>query len=338
MISTLSSQPEVRRQDACLAKRILGREALDVLREVVHLAIDRRILMIGADGLLPVSPKMIHGIEFGRTRRKPDEFDVQRERQGLRLPGCVGGVLIQQQRHFPFAVAQVDLPEEFSEVFTTMALTGFHQAIPRLEIDGAENHALGVESRQGDARSLALERPSCPERRKQQQIGFVLSQDDVPGIKEPPLENPDMTPDPSFFSLGPDQDAGHTEDASIRNPGDEAPAEWCHRTSDSRCVAPKDPRSWGRSSWSLGIPIDRAPGRDTLARRIPVLQSTSKDARSRVDLRAPREWDLADTGRSSDRYSPDGSRACGRCARWASLSPLQEAPERVDTRGRLEFS
>lgn len=155
---------------------------------------DRRVLLVGADLILAITPQVVHGIEFRRALGQPDQFDPQPLGQMLRADSRVAWVLIQQQGDVPTPVMPMKVDQERLEVPGSLPFPGQKQASPGPEVQASEDNAAGVPAREWYLFWSPAQRPSGPKGRKEQQVGLVFGQQDAAG-----RQMPDTAADPPFF-------------------------------------------------------------------------------------------------------------------------------------------
>lgn len=82
---------------------LLIRQAPQIIKEAFHLLLDGRVLLVGTDHVLALTPQSIHRVQFRRPVRQPQQgHPLGRTQGGLRR---VAGVLIEQEGHVPTPVA-----------------------------------------------------------------------------------------------------------------------------------------------------------------------------------------------------------------------------------------
>ena len=174
------SEPEVFGGHAGLATRLLWRQRQNPGRGMAGQGIDGRGLSVGGDQSLEFTPELIHRAQFGRLPGQPHEPDAQpgRQRQGLR--GGVGARPVGEKPE-P-AGAAVPAPQRAQERLG-IGLTGVgadqHHPARASQIDRPKQHPLGVAAFDRHDRLGALERPGCPQRRKQPQQRPVEAQQPI---------------------------------------------------------------------------------------------------------------------------------------------------------------
>lgn len=156
--------------------------------------VDAGLLPIGADLILPVPPQVIHRVEMGRALRQPDQLHAE---AGGQPPGGsrdVTAILIEQDGHLPASIMVMDQVQERLEVFGPLVLSRQEQPMARAQIHRPEDHTAGIPATQEDLLGPSPQRPTRPQRREQQQIRFILGQQNASGAQAP-----DLTADPPFF-------------------------------------------------------------------------------------------------------------------------------------------
>src|SRR5512147_521576 len=94
VISQHRPQPELLGEDTCLMQCFPGREVGEKLNEPLDLIINRGVLPVGTDLVLPSPPEVVHRVELGRPLWQPDQSDIQPGGQPLGASGGVAAVLI----------------------------------------------------------------------------------------------------------------------------------------------------------------------------------------------------------------------------------------------------
>jgi hypothetical protein len=167
----------------------------EVLYEPLDLIINGGVLPVGTDLVLPIAPEVIHRVELGRPLRQPEQLDIEAGDQPLGCSRGVAAILIQQQGDMPTPIMMLDQPQEGLEVLSPLMLSDQEQPSACAEIHHPEDHAAGIPAAQEDLLGLSPQRPTGSQGRKQQQIGFILSQQNASGAQAP-----DLTADSAFFS------------------------------------------------------------------------------------------------------------------------------------------
>src|SRR4051794_13639643 len=94
---------------------------------------------------------------------------------------------IQQHRHLAATVLLADLPQDRVEVDRTGSATRHEDPVPGLDVDRPEDRTLRVIPLDRHLGRLPPEEPPRPQRRIQEQVGFVLEQLGAPGWQVPDL-------------------------------------------------------------------------------------------------------------------------------------------------------
>lgn len=171
---------------------LLIRQAAQEGQEEIHLGLDGRVLLVGADDVFGLPPQRVQRVQLRRTLRQPHQgHPLGRPRRG---PGRVGRVLVQQQRHVPAPVVRPRLPQEGLEVSAAPLRARHEQPCPRPQIQRPEDDPPGVLPAQPDAGGFAALGPGGAQRREEQQVGLVFGQHDVA-----PRQGPDLPADAPFF-------------------------------------------------------------------------------------------------------------------------------------------
>src|SRR5690349_422163 len=79
------TEPEIPRQDTGFALGFGWREHEHPQHRADCQDVDRRRLAVGRDHRLQRAPELIHRVQLRRLLRQPDEADIERGRQRLRL-------------------------------------------------------------------------------------------------------------------------------------------------------------------------------------------------------------------------------------------------------------
>lgn len=338
MKATLSPQPKTVGEDSCFRKRLPGREAQDVLHDAIDLFVNGRVLSVGADFFLGRSPEMIHRIEFRGSFGKPEEFDAQVVGQSLGARRRMTGIFVQKKSGPPAPIMPVNHPQELLEVRGALVLLLQEQSMTGIQIDRAEENPLCIEAGNGDGSLLSPKRPSGLEWRKQQNIGFVLGQDDLPGIQPLGSQELDAAPDAAFFSLGPDRGSAHIADVSRRSPGGGVLGAPSTRTRALRFLGSGSGLREKPSSSRIDsrVPADSTPALLEEGLRVP--GSTATGVRKEADPTALAHRRTLGTSPSSGRSKPGLLRAGGPGGSRVRRHRLREAQtfaEKPDHRGLL---
>jgi hypothetical protein len=124
-------------------------------------------------------------------------------------------VAIQQHRDMPTTIAPAHLPQKHLEVRRALVLPHQKYPVARRQVHASKYHSASIAATQQNARRLALGRPHCPQRRKQQQIRFILSQQDTT-----PWQARQEAENFVFFSLAPGPASIHNAGASRHSQDD----------------------------------------------------------------------------------------------------------------------
>lgn len=192
-------------------QRLLIRQAPQVMEEAFHLLLDGRILLIGANDVFALPPQGIYRVQLRRPLRQPQQHHpFGCPQRGLR---GVARILIQQQRHMPTPLRRAHLGEDRLEVIAAPLRARQQQPCPRPQVHRPKAHAPSVAAAQPDLGGVAALRPSGTQRRKEQQVRFVLGQHDAAA-----RQGPNVPADAAFFSRAPGQDPDRDAAACRRNP------------------------------------------------------------------------------------------------------------------------
>lgn len=142
-------------------------------------SVDARVLPVRGDVLLHVSPHMIHRVEMRRPRRQPEQGDTQLRRQTLRGLRRVAGVSIEKQGDVTPAIPAAHLAQERTEVRGPLVLAAEQHEVAGAKVHRAEEHAFGVAPSEPDLGLFATRCPPSTQGWEEQQVGFVLGQDDA---------------------------------------------------------------------------------------------------------------------------------------------------------------
>ena len=167
-----------------------------------------------------------------------------------------------------------------------LMLLGQKERVARPQVQAAEHGAPGILAADGDRRWLAPARPTRPQGRQQQQVGFVQGQEH--GARG---QGPDLAADPAFFSLVPGRASAHSGSASTRNRAPTTGAAGWPPTKGARvgwpptiaaATAPSNPcrRSPNPLAVDSAQPLSGPPG----------LGPNAGDAPDRVGGAASRRW------------------------------------------------
>ncbi len=141
--------------------------------------VDARVLPVRADVLLHVPPQMIHRVQVRGSRRQPEQGDAQRPRKALRGARRMARVSVQQQRDVAVAIAAAQLVQERAEVRCPLPLAAQQHEVTSTKVHRAEQHTTGIAAGQPDLGLCSTWRPAKAQRRKEQQVGFVLGEKDA---------------------------------------------------------------------------------------------------------------------------------------------------------------
>jgi hypothetical protein len=133
-----------------------------MIEETLHLFVNGRVLLVGADEVLALTPQGVHRVEFGAPVRQPQQVDVEALSQPRRSLGRVAGVFVQEQRHVPATVTAMDLAQERLEVSGPLMLARQEQSPARTQVQGPEYSPPRVTPTQENAFGLAFVRPARP--------------------------------------------------------------------------------------------------------------------------------------------------------------------------------
>ena len=183
---------------------------------------DGFMLVIGADGLLSESPKMIHRIEFGATMREPNESDVKPLCHMLGMGCRMRGVLIKQKSKGRVRIAGAKMSKECDEIRNAVTGALQKQAVSRANVDCVEEDALRVSSTDRYGYSCAAWSPLRSQGGKEENVSFVFSENGR--IRAQMAKN---TPDTLFFSLPGGLFPARSALASKRSPWRAVRVGWC---------------------------------------------------------------------------------------------------------------
>jgi hypothetical protein len=79
----------------------------------------------------------------------------------------------------PPSIDGVHLMQKHLEVLAPLSRPAQQEPITSAEIQGSEDHALGIEPSETDAYGLSPKGPSSSQRWKQEEIGFIFYQQDT---------------------------------------------------------------------------------------------------------------------------------------------------------------
>lgn len=236
-------EPKVFREESRLTERLLRRQTIQVTDETLHMFIDGRILEIGTDRLFGMTPQMVHRIQVRAALWQPNQFNVQLRGQLLGRLRCMAGVAVQKQDHRSPSIVPMYLAQKSLEVHPALINASHSKTMASANVDGSKENPTCIAPANEHRRWLAFKRPSCPQYRKEKQVGFIFGQHR--GMRWQGLDLKQNSP---FFSPGPGPLLTHTESASrhtsthvtvgewsLRRPSDQTPA--------SKCLAATGPSS-----------------------------------------------------------------------------------------------
>src|SRR6185312_3295914 len=240
-------KPEVRRAQACLAENFSSGKSLVIMDEVIHLRLNGVLLQIGANLLLAATPQALQRIEVRTALGQPQQ-EVQKFLELLR----------------PFArLLQTQQPAS-------------------AQVQRAEHGPAGVGPGNEHGCGLAATRPTCPQGREEQQVGFVLGQERGGGGQSPYLPQ-----NMAFFSLLPGRESTHNGSASRHTPTlSNAAATWRLKPTPAGDRRPGKLAAGAPSNCWHGNPGAAVPGSGPLPPSPSVPDSTGRDAP--VQVAAPR--------------------------------------------------
>lgn len=177
------SEPEAFGQHSGLAARLLRRQPQHPISSIGGQSLNGRGMPVGRDQPLELAPELIHRAQFGRLPGQPHEPDAQPVGQGLGLRGSVGAGPVGEKPE-P-AGAAIPAPQRAQERLS-VGLTGTgadqHHPASALQVDGPEQHPLGIAAGDRHEGLRALERPGGPQRRKQPQQRPVEAQQPIVSV------------------------------------------------------------------------------------------------------------------------------------------------------------
>ena len=116
--------------------------------------------------------------------------------QGLRTPGGVAGVSIQQQGQRPSAVAPMEELKKGLKVLGALMRLSQKQRVAGPQVQAAKDGVPSVSTADGNGRRVASQRPTRPQRRQERSLGFILYQEH--GSRR---QGPNLATQLAFFSL-----------------------------------------------------------------------------------------------------------------------------------------
>src|SRR5437764_1284297 len=108
------------------------------MEEVMNLFLDRPVLPVGTDSLLPMAPQVVQRVQLGTSVRQPYQPNSQEPGQTSRPLGRMTSILIQQERHVPSAIPLLDQSQEFLEILLTLLLPFQKQSRPVARVERPE--------------------------------------------------------------------------------------------------------------------------------------------------------------------------------------------------------
>src|SRR5262249_47233651 len=204
------------------------------------------------------------------------------------------------------------------------------QTATRPQVHRPEDDPTGVLARQPYHRRLASQRPSCPQGWKQQEIGFVLSQQHAPG-----LQSPDLLANTAFFSPPPGRGPGRSEAVSTRSPAGGVPAGSCRRKNKCPWRAGVPLATKARSSSRHNSLVRSASGSGVPGASCELLPSTRSVVRGYSRESGQRDHAAVCNPRSSSRPSAERRRGSERPASGIGLGQLPAWPKCDGTGGHL---
>src|SRR6266404_3336622 len=314
-------------------QRLPARQALKIVDESIYLIIHGGILFVPADSIFPLSPQGIHGVQFGAPLRQPQQIDLIRPGQRRGISGRVARILVQQQGNVPAPVAVMNQVQERFKVCRAAVLAGQEQAVAGTQIHGSEDHPPGVPATQTHCRGLSAQRPTRTQRREQQQVGLVFSQEDAAWPPCPDLA--DLPTNPPFFSPPRSRDPERSDTVSKRSPAGLIRGGGCPPTACGPCDAPLLLATAERSSSPRSSRVGPAPARRGSATTRASPPSIGWVART--GSRRAKHWDrgLGHRPRSSCTHSGASPPASEQSGQWTALDWLRGSRASADTRVRL---
>lgn len=212
------------------------------------------------------------------------------------------------------------------EIVLLLTPTQHHHTVSGAEIQRPENDAASIPARKQNAARLSAPAPVRPQRREQQQVGFVLRQYDAAR-----WQTADCPENSAFFSLVPGPLAKRTALAStyIRVAGGRGGS--CGPRISPLCILLRGRAATAHSSsWrSNRIRWDNAPA--PLAATGSILPSSGADVPSASRPAGNPDRPFLGTPRSSDEYSDDSSPAFERFPRLSSHDRAPVLPRFAET-------
>jgi hypothetical protein len=174
---------------------------------------DGGILQVGADDIFGLSPKLVHRVQFGCAVGQPQQVNSQIASE-LSRPGCrVAPMLIQQKSNLPTTVMLMNQLQKSLEIFLPLMLASKQQTPAGTQVHRAKHDSTGIPAREQNAARFSPSAPVGPQRGKQQQIGFVLGQQDAAG-----RQVPDFAANMTFFCRARDRASTHSAAVSTHTP------------------------------------------------------------------------------------------------------------------------
>src|SRR5581483_256279 len=205
-------KPELRGEQASLAEHFRGRKRRIVMHELIHLEFDGGLLPVGANCAFAETPQVIHRVEVRTAVGQPQELDVEILGQRLGLLVLVGGVFIQEQRHRLGAVVPADEIQKLLEFQPAVARPLHEQKMTAAQMQGAKEGSASVLAGDKHRGGLAPQSPTRAQRRKEQQVGFILRQE-----RGGRRQSPYLPQNPAFFSPPPGPGPVRSGSVSRRN-------------------------------------------------------------------------------------------------------------------------
>jgi hypothetical protein len=269
---------------------------------------------------------MIHGIEFGRTLRQPEQLHVELAGQPSGAGCGVAWVLVQQKSHMPSTVMLVDELQERLKILLLLMLTNQKQPLPGAKIHGPKDNSPSIPPRQQNAVRLSSPTPVGTQWRKQQQIGLVLGQKNAAR-----RQTADFSADLTFFSRALDREPRRSAPASIHIQVVAVRAGRCSWKIAGRSPSSADPAATGPSSSQRSTPVRRENDGGRLATIESILQSSEEGGLD--DRRPPRTRDqtICYKHESIDEHFADSHATFWRFPQWIALDRTPKLPTFADT-------
>lgn len=206
-------QPKILGLYAGKAEGNVRRETEHIDGESVNQLLEGMVLTIGADVLFSCTPQVINGVEVRAALGEPEQVNAQVRSGSERSDSRMAGVFIQEKNEVLVSVLLAQVAEERLKILSPLSRSGQQDTMAGVRVECAKNDRLGIPAGEHDLGLLAPMGPGRTQRRKDEQVGFILKQHH----RLPFPEEGEGVLNPAFFSLALGRARGRSEVASRRS-------------------------------------------------------------------------------------------------------------------------